>query len=139
MDKVTLAAQLGQALRFLAMRLTDGEAVMVQGIFGEWNPGEEYKTDDIVAYGVNDVGDPQLYRVLQKHTSQGVWTPDIAAALYKPFGVTEEGYPEWAQPVGAGDAYVTGDIVSYNGKLYRSIYDNNVWQPGIFGWEEYIL
>lgn len=34
------------------------------------------------------------------------------------------------------DAYNTGDKVSYNGKKWISSYDANVWEPGVYGWEE---
>ena len=83
------------------------------------------------------MGDPQLYQVLQDHTSAAEWTPDTATSLYKKIGVTESGYPEWVQPLGASDAYNTGDVVSYNGKLYKSTIDGNVWAPDVYpaGWE----
>ena len=101
--------------------------------------GKAYKTKDVFSYGVNAVGDPQLYQVLQDHTSAAEHTPDTAVSLYKPIGVTEDGYPEWVQPLGATDAYNTGDIVSYNGTLYRSTMDGNVWSPEAYpqGWEVY--
>lgn len=35
-------------------------------------------------------------------------------------------YPEWKQPTGEHDAYNTGDIVRYNGALYRSLIYGNV-------------
>jgi len=28
------------------------------------------------------------------------------------------------------------DIVYFNGKLWVSEVDNNVWQPGVFGWRK---
>ena len=48
-------------------------------------------------------------------------------------------YPEWVQPTGAHDAYNTGDIVNYNGTLYKSVIDGNVWAPDAYpqGWEVY--
>jgi hypothetical protein len=64
------------------------------------------------------------------------WTPDINTSLYKKIGMTDDGYPEWVQPLGASDAYNTGDIVSYNGTLYKSTIDGNVWAPNTYpqGW-----
>ena len=55
-------------------------------------------------------------------------------------GETEpEDYPEWVQPSGSHDAYNTGDIVRYNGVLYRSKIDGNTWAPDAYpdGWEVY--
>ena len=44
---------------------------------------------------------------------------------------------EFKQPTGAHDAYMNGDMVVYNGKIYKSIIDNNVWSPDTYpnGWE----
>lgn len=68
------------------------------------------------------------------------WKPDITPALYTPIGLTEEGYPVWSQPSGAQDAYNTGDIVNYNGTLYKSLIDGNVWSPEAnpAGWKKVI-
>lgn len=48
----------------------------------------------------------------------------------------EETYPEWVQPTGAHDAYTIGDRVTYQGKVYESTMDGNVWVPGVAGWTE---
>lgn len=111
----------------------------IPSVFPVYEVGRAYTTKEVFSYGVNSVGDPKLYQVLQDHTSAEQWTPDTATSLYKKIGVTEDGYPEWVQPLGATDAYNTGDIVSYNGKLYRSTIDGNVWSPDAYptGWEEY--
>ena len=111
----------------------------IPSLFPAYSVGIQYKTKDVFSHGVNEVGDSQLYQVLQDHTSAAEWTPDTATSLYKKIGVTEEGYPEWVQPLGATDAYNTGDIVSYKGVLYRSLINGNVWSPEAYpsGWEEY--
>lgn len=111
----------------------------IPSVFPAYEVGKAYKTKDVFSYGTNSVGDPQLYQVLQDHTSAVEWTPDTATSLYKAIGITEDGYPEWVQPLGATDAYNKGDIVSYNGKLYRSTIDGNVWSPESYpaGWETY--
>lgn len=109
----------------------------VASVFPKYQVGKAYKTKEVFAYGENSVGDPQLYQALQDHTASAEWTPDTAVSLYKKIGITEEGYPEWVQPLGASDAYNTGDVVSYNGVLYRSTMDGNVWSPDAYptGWE----
>lgn len=115
------------------------KVLAIPSVFPAYEVGRAYTTKEVFSYGVNSVGDPQLYQVLQDHTSAEQWTPDTATSLYKKIGVTEGGYPEWVQPLGATDAYNKGDIVSYNGKLYRSTVDGNVWSPDAYptGWEEY--
>lgn len=47
-------------------------------------------------------------------------------------------YPEWVQPLGGHDAYKTGDRVTFNGKVYESTIDGNVWAPDVYptGWKE---
>lgn len=47
-------------------------------------------------------------------------------------------HPEWVQPEGAHDAYSTGDIVTHNGKTWKSNTEGNVWEPGVYGWDEVI-
>ena len=51
--------------------------------------------------------------------------------------VTIEEWPEWHQPQGAQDAYMTGDKVTFEGKHYVSLIDNNTWSPAAYpqGWE----
>ena len=46
--------------------------------------------------------------------------------------------PEFVQPTGAHDAYKKGDKVSFNGKIYESLIDANVYSPSAYplGWQE---
>lgn len=140
MNRLQAAEQLRKALQMFAAMLTDEQAMEVATIYPVWETGRAYAVDDIVSYGTNSVGDPQLYRVVQAHTSQADWTPDSVPALYDAFGLDDTGYPVWSQPTGAHDAYNAGDIVSYNGTLYRSLIDGNAWSPDAYpaGWELYI-
>ena len=138
------ALEIRKALQMFLATLdveTQAEAMMeVATVFPKYEIGKAYKVKEVFSYGVNSVGDPQLYQVLQEHISTAEWTPDITASLYKAIGITKEGYPEWVQPLGASDAYNTGDIVSYNGVLYKSLIDGNTWSPEAYpaGWEVYI-
>lgn len=135
------AAQCRYTLQLFAKTLDEDTVLQIATIFDAWNPnGFAYAIGDYCTYGENEVGDPQLYLCLQAHTSQADWTPDAASGLFKAVGITEEGYPEWVQPVGASDAYMKDDIVSYEGVLYISIIDNNVWSPVAYpaGWSEYV-
>ena len=140
MSRLQRAEQLRKALQMFAATLTDDKAMEVATVFDPWVVGHTYNIDDIVIYGENGVGDPQLYRCVQAHTSQADWTPDVAASLFVAIGIDSEGYPVWSRPTGAHDAYNTGDIVDYNGVLYRSTIDGNIWSPEEYpqGWEEYV-
>ena len=141
MNYITEMLELRKALQFFLATLDvdthSADMMEVPSVFPKYQVGKAYKTKDVFRYGENAVGDAQLYQVLQDHTSAEQWKPDSAASLYKKIGVTKDGYPEWVQPLGASDAYNTGDIVSYNGKLYQSTIDGNVWNPDTYpqGWK----
>ena len=143
MNMTQTALEMRTALQYFVASL-DAETQLdlileIPSVYPAYAVGKAYKTKDVFSYGVNAVGDPQLYQVLQDHISAAEWTPDTAVSLYKAIGVTETGYPVWVQPLGATDAYNTGDIVSYNGALYISTIDGNVWAPDAYpaGWKEY--
>lgn len=139
MDRLQMAEQTRKALQMFAQTLGDDDAMEVAAVFPKYVVGKSYKADEMFTYGTNAVGDPQLYRVVQAHTSQEDWTPDTTTSLYTPIGLNDSGYPVWSRPTGAHDAYNTGDIVDYNGTLYQSLIDGNVYSPEEYpaGWEEY--
>lgn len=143
MNMTQTALEMRTALQYFVASL-DAETQLdlileIPSVYPAYAVGKAYKTKDVFSYGINAVGDPQLYQVLQDHTSAAEWTPDTAVSLYKTIGMTETGYPVWVQPLGATDAYNTGDIVSYNGALYISTIDGNVWAPDAYpaGWKAY--
>lgn len=139
MDRLQAAEQLRRALQMYAATLTEEQALEIATVYPTWTTGKAYTVGDIISYSTNSVGDPQLYKVVQAHTSQADWTPDAVASLYDAFGLDDSGYPLWSQPSGAHDAYNTGDIVNYNGTLYQSTIDGNVWSPDAYpaGWTVY--
>ena len=117
--------------------LDDDKALECVRLYRPFEVGKAYAVGDFLTYGENGVGDPQLYKVVQAHTSQADWLPDETPALYTAIGLDDSGYPVWSQPTGAHDAYNTGDIVNYNGTLYKSLIDGNVYSPEVYpaGWE----
>lgn len=139
MNKLQIAEQLRKALNWFAQTLNEEQAMEICGVYDAWKPDTAYVTGEYITYGENSVGDAQLYKVVQAHTSQADWTPDVTVSLYTPIGLTEDGYPIWAQPTGAHDAYNAGDIVEYNGILYKSLIDGNTFAPDAYpdGWEVY--
>lgn len=102
---------------------------------------------DSVAYVVGDRVRYKgvLYKVLQAHTSQSDWTPIAATSLFAQcieVATDDEGnptdeVPEWVQP-DSTNAYSAGDKVMYNGVVYESLIDNNVWSPEAYpqGWQQ---
>lgn len=111
----------------LAITLDDATALTGIELFPTWGL-ISYSIGDRVQYNGN------LYKCIQAHTAQSDWTPDATPALW--VVVTVEEWPEWVQPAGAHDAYAKGSKVTHNGKKWISSYDANVWEPGVYGWEE---
>ena len=107
---------------------TDEQAYYAPDIYPAWKDSHEYAVDDRISYG------DKLYKCVQAHTSQSDWTPDVTPALWVRVSVEE--WPEWVQPIGAQDAYNTGDKVTHNDNHWVSAVDSNVWEPGVYGWEQ---
>ena len=122
------AKLLRKLIEQLAVTLDDETALTGVELFPMWAIDIAYAVDDRVQHG------GILYKCIQAHTSQADWTPDATPALW--VIVTVEEWPEWVQPTGAQDAYAKGSKVTHNGKKWISSYDANVWEPGVYGWEE---
>lgn len=139
MNRMQAAEQLRKALQMFASSLTDEQAMEVVAVYDPWQIGRAYAVGEFLTYGENGVRDHQLYKVVQAHTSQADWTPDVTPALYVAIGLDDAGYPVWSQPTGAHDAYNKGDIVDYKGTLYESLIDGNVYSPEAYpaGWAVY--
>lgn len=127
------ARTLRQIIERAARSLDDETALDAVELFPEWKTGVDYAINDRIRYV------EQLYKVVQAHTSQADWTPDITPALYTP--VAEPGtIPVWVQPTGVQDAYMTGDKVHFptaEDPVYESLIDNNTWSPEAYpaGWQ----
>lgn len=125
------ARQLRPLIEKAAESLPDEDALEAVELFPAWATDNSYTTDERVSYA------EKLYRCVQSHTSQADWTPDATPALWTEVAKPGE-IPVWKQPTGAQDAYQKGDKVHYPGKsdpVYVSTVDNNVWEPGVYGWD----
>lgn len=112
--------------------LSDDVALLIPEVYPVWSGNSvEYKKDMRVTY--NSV----LYKVLTDHTSQASWTPTDAPSLFVKVLTSENEILDWEQP-SADNAYMKGDKVRYNDKVYESLIDNNVWAPDAYpaGWKE---
>lgn len=107
-------------------------ASTIPEVFPVWLASSvKYKTGEKVSY--NGV----LYKVLQDHTSQESWKPDVAPSLFAKVLTSTDNTPKtWVQP-DSTNSYKKGDRVTYNGKTYESTIDNNVWSPDGYpaGWK----
>jgi len=123
------AEEIRKAINKFAENQTDETLIDNKSAFRLWNGnGLEVKAGEIYLY--ND----ELYRVVQNHTTQNDWTPDKTPALYTKISVEE--FPQWVQPAGAHDAYKLGAKCSHKGKHWINTYDNNIYEPGVYGWDE---
>lgn len=101
---------------------------------------EEWSGDG-VSYAVGDKRqyDDKPYRCLQAHTSQAGWNPKDAPSLWARILASAD--PDnplpWEQP-DSTNPYMKGDRVTHNGKVWESDVDNNVWEPGVYGWTEVV-
>lgn len=127
----TVAATQATVAAVVSDEGTDPELVAeVSAMFNDWRTSTVYRAGVVVA------DDGTLWRCVQAHTSQDDWrpsgTPALWAAVRKTAGPTVD---EWRQPVGAHDAYKVGDRVTHNGQMWESTAAENVWEPGVYGWE----
>lgn len=137
MNKLQVYEQIGRALQIFAQTLTSEQAMEIATVYPKYEVGKAYKLGEYFTDGVNEVGDPQLYKVVQDHTSQEDWKPSDIPSLYEPIGLNDSGYPTYSKPSGAHDAYNKGDVVDFNGILYTSLIDGNVFSPDEYpsGWQ----
>ena len=112
----------------------DAEALSLQILYKQWDKqiGKELTVGEYINY--NGV----LYKVLQQHTVQDNWAPDVAPSLFAKVLVdpTGETILEWEQP-DSTNPYMKGDKVKFEGNIYESVIDNNVWSPTAYpaGWK----
>ena len=118
----------------LRKELDDVIASNYPNLYADWTVDKNYNTDDRVCY--NNI----IYKVLQSHTSQAGWNPETAVSLYAKIltSTNPDEILPWQQP-DSTNAYMTGDKVQHNGKTWVSNCDNNVWEPGVYGWDEVII
>lgn len=112
--------------------IDDAAALTTPDLYPKWNADSiEYTVGNRVLYNGT------LYKCLQAHTSQETWTPTDAASLWAEVLAGQDGTDigEWVQP-DSTNPYMSGDTVTHNGKTWVSNIDNNVWEPGVYGWSE---
>ena len=129
MTLLELAQKLRPYIEKAAASLNDEDALEAVNLFPSWNGnGVSYKKDDRVTF------ESILYKCLQAHTSQEQWTPTTTPSLWAKVLIPDANIiPEWEQP-DSTNAYMKGDKVIYNGIVYESTIDNNVWAPNVYGW-----
>lgn len=118
------------AMDAAAAALTDDEALKAAALYPAWSAQDTYDAGERVRF------DGTLYKCLQPHAAQPDWTPTAAPSLWAKVLVSDTGEPlPWEQPEST-NPYMKGDKVTHGGRTWVSTIDNNVWEPGVYGWEE---
>lgn len=84
------------------LSVDDDTTVRMTAFYPEWEKGKQYT----VGYKVQYLG--KLYKVVQAHTSQETWTPDITARLYERIDEVYDGTKYDAIPYEGNMALVSG-------------------------------
>lgn len=87
------------------LSVDDATAVRMAAFYPEWEKDKQYT----VGYKVQYLG--KLYKVIQAHTSQETWTPDITASLYTRIDEVHDGTKYDAIPY-------KGNMALESGKYY---------------------
>ena len=134
MTLLELARKLRTLLELAAQSLQPADALEGVELFPTW------KTDTAYDVGYKVRHDGILYACLQAHTSQAGWEPGVAPSLWAKVLIPDpDVIPDWEQP-DSTNAYMKGDKVRFDGKVYECLIDNNVWSPAVYpaGWREVV-
>ena len=131
------ARALRRVIESMATNLTDEEAVESVELYPAWDgDGHEYAVGDRIRF------DGTLYKVVQAHTSQEDWIPDVSPSLFARVLAGQDGTDigVWEQP-DSTNPYSKGDRVHYptiEDPIYESLIDGNVWSPAAYpaGWQQ---
>lgn len=137
MDKDVFRMLVKMAVKQARQITDDAEALEVKMLYKQWDK----QIDKPLVVGEYVQYQDVLYKVLQAHTVQEAWTPTDAPSLFAKVLVdpTGETIPDWQQP-DSTNPYMTGDRVMFEGKVYESLIDSNVWSPSAYpqGWQEVV-
>lgn len=113
-----------------AESLEDADAACIPMAFERWEIDQDYEVGKRLQFK------DKLYKVLIAHKSQNTWMPDVSPSLFAEVLIPDPTIiPEWIQPEST-NPYMKGDKVRHNDRIWESYVDNNVWEPGIYGWNE---
>ena len=138
-----------KALPGVAYDESEGDPVsrtkaLIEAQGAQWGANAPPLTGEVIAGKLYRHTDDSLWWVIQSYnaTAQvGFPDPTIIPALVRRArrpGVAEP----WVQPLGAGYEYklvdpFTGqpETCAHAGAEWATVVDNNVWQPGVYGWD----
>ena len=131
MSYTEIARRLRPLIEKAAQSLEDGEALEAVELYPKWHGNGRHC---VAGERLQHAG--VLYTVLQTHESQASWSPDVSPSLFARVLIPDPSViPDWTQP-DSTNPYMKGDKVRHAGKNWESDVDNNVWEPGVYGWHE---
>ena len=101
-------AELVNLLVEVRPQLNDQLALKYSAMYPVWVPGIEITQDDIDSRRDRYQYGDRLYKVVQAHTTQADWTPDVTPALWTVIDVEHAGTIEDPIPAVAGMEYEYG-------------------------------
>lgn len=132
--------EIKSALQLTIAGLPEAEQVNYVSIYPAWKVGEAVCDALTSPIGKADIRQYNgvLFKVIQPHTTQLDWTPDLVPTLWVQVNAPDV-ILVWKQPTGSHDAYQVGDKVHFptaTDPVYRSKIDANVWSPAVYpqGW-----
>lgn len=118
---VDKAKELKAAIDNVAANATDEIAVKSAILYEEWNgDSKTYKEGQRLNY------DGSLYKVLQAHTSQDDWAPDLATSLFSRIDEEHSGTKEDPIPYYANMEVFSGKYYTEDSVLYKCIRDSGI-------------
>ena len=128
--RASKARRMRAFLEALANFLADNEALEAVELFPPWRSDGSYQR------GLRVQHQGVLYRCLQDHQAQQEWNPVDAPSLWARVLIDDpNSAPAWIQP-DSTNPYAKGDRVMHRGRVWVSLVADNVWEPGVYGWEE---
>lgn len=92
--------------------LEDAKALQFMDMYPHWQTDLSVNVDERYQYN------GRLYKVIQAHTTQSDWTPDITPALWTVIDVEHSGTLEDPIPAVASMEYVKGKYYIEDGTIY---------------------
>lgn len=99
---------------------TDQTAAKAVELYPAWAEGLTVAIGDRLQYG------GKLYKVIQAHTTQADWTPDITPALYTLIDVEHEGTVDDPIPWAVNMQCYNGKYYTFDNVLYLCIRDSGI-------------
>ena len=120
-EKLRIIMQQRRMLENTILQKQDNKtALKMNLLYPTWQVGVKYTKDYKVQYN------NKLYKVLQEHTSQENWKPDIAVTLYQVIDEEHEGTIDDPIPAAVNMIYYKDKYYIENGTIYKCIRDSEI-------------